>query len=118
MSGKLTRVVPVNLWTVLTWTVAIVLGFAVIFLLSGMLSGGAGSGGDLQNLVPPEIWAELSPAARASFRVVAQRDEATRERFKRTLMRLADGYLQEKRSAAARQAYVAVLLETLGKLTL
>ncbi|MBM3273533.1 MAG: hypothetical protein FJZ00_00160 [Candidatus Sericytochromatia bacterium] len=118
MSGKLTGVVPVNLLTVLTWTVAIVLGFAVIFLLSGMLSGGGGAGGELQNLVPPEIWADLSPAAKASFRVVAQRDEATRERFKRILMRLAEGYLQENRSATARQAYVAILLETLGKLTL
>ena len=109
--------VPVNLWTVLTWTVAIVVGIAAIFMVAGMMAGD-GASHELENLVPPEIWGALSPAARASFKLVAQGDDATRDRFKKILQRLADGYLAEQRSAAARQAYVAVLLDTLGKLTL
>jgi len=111
-------VVAVNLWTLLTWSVIVVVGIAALAIAIGVLAGDDGGLETLQRLVPPEIWDELSPAARASFRVVAQADPETRERFKRVLLRLADGYLQEQRSPAAQQAYVSVLLDTLGKLTL
>jgi hypothetical protein len=111
-------VVAVNLWTVLTWSLAIVVGIAILFAMIGAITGDGGAASAFQRLVPPEIWDNLSPVVRASIRVVAQSDEQKRERLKKVLLRLADGYLEEKRSPAAQQAYVSVLLETLGRLTL
>ncbi len=117
-SGRFLGVVAVNLWTLLTWSVAIVVSIAAMAVAISLIANDDGPVGAFQRLVPPEIWDGLSPAARASFKVVAAGDEQTRERFRRVLMRLADGYLAEQRSPAAQQAYVSILLDTLGKLTL
>lgn len=110
--------VAVNLFTVLTWSVVVVVAIGAIILVAGFLSADATGSGDLEELVPPEIWTQLSPAAKASFRLLGKSEGPKRDRFKRLLERMADGYLQEKRSEVAQQAYAAALLEALGKYTL
>lgn len=110
--------VAVNLFTVLTWSVVGVVALGAIILVAGILNTDVKGGGDLEELVPPEIWSQLSPAAKASFRMIGKAEPPVRDKFKRLLERMADGYLAEKRSEVARQAYTAALLEALGKYTL
>ncbi len=110
--------VAVNLFTILTWSVVGVVVLGAIILVAAILGTDVKGAEDLEELVPPEIWGQISPAAKASFRMLGKTEGPTRDKFKRLLERMADGYLQEKRSPLAQQAYMAALLEALGKYTL
>jgi hypothetical protein len=110
-------VIAVNLWTLLAWAVAGMVVLAGILIMGGVLDGSEDYGG-LDTLVPPEIWDQLSVAAKASLRVVGRSEPTTRARFKKMLLRLAEGYVEEQRSVIALEAYRSALLELLGKYTL
>lgn len=110
--------VAIDWFAALTWSVVAVVVLGAIILVADILGTRARGSADLEELVPPEIWSRLSPAAKASFRLLGRAEAPVRDKFKRLLERLADGYLAERRSEVARQAYTAALLEALGKYTL
>ena len=108
----------VNMVTLFIWTFAAVMGIGMIIVVADLMSRQSLLSGEFLQLVPPEILATLSPAVRASLGVAAQASPEVRDKLRKILMRMADGYLQEGRSEVAQQAYSAALLEVLGKYTL